>query len=43
VRPDAAQRFSEREGLRGSLGTFPASEALPLALAHAGRLTKYGA
>jgi 2,3-bisphosphoglycerate-independent phosphoglycerate mutase len=43
VRPDPVQGFSERECLRGSLGTFPASEALPLALAHAGRLTKYGA
>ena len=28
---------------KGSLGTFPAVEALPLAMAQAGRLTKYGA
>jgi 2,3-bisphosphoglycerate-independent phosphoglycerate mutase len=43
VRADDADSFSERACLRGSLGTFPASEAMPLAMAHAGRLTKYGA
>lgn len=42
-RADLAEGFNERECMRGSLGTFPATEALPLALAHAGRLTKYGA
>lgn len=42
-RADLTERFNERECMRGSLGTFPAMEALPLALAHAGRLTKYGA
>ena len=42
-RPDLAEGFNERECMRGSLGTFPATEALPLAMAHAGRLTKYGA
>jgi 2,3-bisphosphoglycerate-independent phosphoglycerate mutase len=42
-RADLAEAFNERECLRGSLGVFPATEALPLALAHAGRLTKYGA
>ena len=40
-RADAA--FSEADCGRGLLGTFPASEALPLAMAHAGRLAKYGA
>ncbi len=42
-RPDLAEGFNERECMRGSLGTFPATEAMPLAMAHAGRLTKYGA
>lgn len=43
IRTDLAEAFDERECMRGSLGVFPAQEALPLALAHAGRLTKYGA
>ena len=43
ARADDADSFNERACLRGSLGTFPASEALPLAMAHAGRFTKYGA
>jgi 2,3-bisphosphoglycerate-independent phosphoglycerate mutase len=43
VRTDEANRFNELECSRGGLGTFPAKEALPLAFAHAGRLTKYGA
>lgn len=38
---DAA--FDETHCSRGSLGTFPAMDALPLAMAHAGRLTKFGA
>ncbi len=36
-------KFDETSCARGSLGTFPAKEALPLAMAHAGRLAKYGA
>ncbi len=43
TRADACDAFNEPALGRGSLGTFPAVEALPLALAHAGRLTKYGA
>ena len=39
--PDA--RFDEGHCAQGALGTFPATEALPLAMAHAGRLAKYGA
>lgn len=35
--------FSERGVLGGDLGTFPAHELMTLALAHAGRLDKYGA
>jgi 2,3-bisphosphoglycerate-independent phosphoglycerate mutase len=43
TRPDACDAFNETALWKGSLGTFPAMEALPLALAHAGRLAKYGA
>ena len=35
--------FTERACLNGSLGVFPAAGLLPLAMAHAGRLAKYGA
>jgi 2,3-bisphosphoglycerate-independent phosphoglycerate mutase len=42
-RPDAATRFGENECLRGGLGQIEAKYLLPLALAHAGRLNKYGA
>lgn len=42
-RADTCESFNEVELLRGSLGTFPAKEALPLAMAHAGRFRKYGA
>lgn len=35
--------FDEQECARGNLGTFPAMEVMPLAMAHAGRFTKYGA
>ena len=40
---DDAERFEERQCLRGHLGTFPARDLLGLLLAHAGRLEKYGA
>lgn len=43
VRFQAGATFDEESCARGALGTFPAKEALPLAMAHAGRLTKYGA
>jgi 2,3-bisphosphoglycerate-independent phosphoglycerate mutase len=43
VRPDAETSFGERMCARGGLGTFPTSEMMPIALAHAGRLAKYGA
>jgi 2,3-bisphosphoglycerate-independent phosphoglycerate mutase len=42
-RPDRIRSFDEVQCQSGSLGTFPATEILPLALAHARRLTKYGA
>jgi len=35
--------FSERECVKGELGIFPAVNIMPLALAHAGRLKKFGA
>lgn len=35
--------FSERECLKGELGIFPAVNIMPLALANAGRLKKFGA
>lgn len=41
--PDRAEAFNELDCQRGSLGVFPATEAMPLAMAHAGRFTKYGA
>jgi 2,3-bisphosphoglycerate-independent phosphoglycerate mutase len=40
---DAVDRFSERACGAGSLGTLPAHDLMPLVLAHALRLTKYGA
>jgi len=42
-RPDDVQEFSERECLRGGLGRLRGKEILPLALAHAERLAKFGA
>ena len=42
-RPDGVAEFGERACARGSLGTFPATDELPLAMGHALRLTKYGA
>lgn len=43
VRPDGLLEFGERSCLRGSLGVIPATHVIPLALANAGRLAKYGA
>ncbi len=42
-RPDDVAEFSERACARGGLGRFPALDIMPLALAHAQKLTKYGA
>jgi 2,3-bisphosphoglycerate-independent phosphoglycerate mutase len=42
-RTDQCQTFGERETLRGGLGQFEAKYLMPLALANAGRLGKYGA
>jgi 2,3-bisphosphoglycerate-independent phosphoglycerate mutase len=43
ARPDGIDSFGERTCLRGSLGIIPATSVMPLALAHAGRIAKYGA
>ncbi|MGB7095056.1 MAG: 2,3-bisphosphoglycerate-independent phosphoglycerate mutase [Anaerolineales bacterium] len=43
VRPDDQKSFGERACGRGGLGNFPSVNTLPLALAHAGRLEKFGA
>jgi 2,3-bisphosphoglycerate-independent phosphoglycerate mutase len=43
-RPDDVKVFGERACLAGGLGArFPATDLIPLALAHAGRLAKFGA
>jgi 2,3-bisphosphoglycerate-independent phosphoglycerate mutase len=42
-RPDEVQAFGERACMRGGLGVFPATDLMPLAMANALRLTKYGA
>jgi 2,3-bisphosphoglycerate-independent phosphoglycerate mutase len=42
-RTDACQKFGETECLRGGLGQFEAKYLMPLALANAGRMGKYGA
>ncbi|MBA4180945.1 MAG: phosphoglycerate mutase [Anaerolinea sp.] len=38
-----AMHFNEQECVKGSLGTFPAVDVMPLAMAHAMRFAKYGA
>jgi 2,3-bisphosphoglycerate-independent phosphoglycerate mutase len=43
IRPDTQARFGERACAQGGLGTINSLEAMPLALAHALRLTKFGA
>lgn len=42
-RPDGVTEFGESSCLRGGLGQIPACHILPLALAHCGRLKKFGA
>jgi len=43
LRADEAGRFTEKEAQKGSLGHLRGVELMPLLLAHAGRLAKYGA
>lgn len=42
-RPDSVTEFSESACVCGGLGRFPATELMPLAMAHALKLTKFGA
>ena len=42
-RPDAVQHFAEKTCVAGQYGRLRGADLLPLILANAGRLTKYGA
>ena len=42
-RTDDREAFNEREAIHGGLGQFEAKYLMPLALANAERLSKYGA
>jgi 2,3-bisphosphoglycerate-independent phosphoglycerate mutase len=42
-RPEGVAGFGERACARGGFGRFPADQVMTAALAHAGRLSKYGA
>jgi 2,3-bisphosphoglycerate-independent phosphoglycerate mutase len=42
-RPDRVTEFSESACLQGGLGVFPATDLMPLAMANALKLNKYGA
>jgi 2,3-bisphosphoglycerate-independent phosphoglycerate mutase len=42
-RPDRAAAFSERECRTGGIGRIRSAELMPLMMAHAERLTKFGA
>jgi 2,3-bisphosphoglycerate-independent phosphoglycerate mutase len=43
ARADGIAEFGEHACLHGSLGVLPAKHVIPIALANAGRITKYGA
>ncbi|MDR3183513.1 MAG: 2,3-bisphosphoglycerate-independent phosphoglycerate mutase [Planctomycetaceae bacterium] len=43
ARTDAAEHYGERDAAAGGLGHFEAQYLMPLAMAHAGRLGKFGA
>ncbi len=40
---DGMKRFTERNCIHGSIGTIPMEQLMPLLLAHAGKLEKFGA
>jgi 2,3-bisphosphoglycerate-independent phosphoglycerate mutase len=42
-RPDRVEQFSESACILGGLGRFPATQVMPLAMANALKLTKFGA
>jgi 2,3-bisphosphoglycerate-independent phosphoglycerate mutase len=41
--PSGAPSFGERACAQGVLGIFHATNLVPMAMAHAGRLTRFGA
>jgi 2,3-bisphosphoglycerate-independent phosphoglycerate mutase len=43
TRGNGKAEFGEEACAHGSLGILPAKEIMPIALAHAGRVAKYGA
>ena len=43
IRPDSVAQFGERPCMAGGLGHIHHTDLMPLAMAHAGRLTKFGA
>jgi 2,3-bisphosphoglycerate-independent phosphoglycerate mutase len=43
ARPEGIAEFGERACARGCLGMLPAKDVMPIALANAGRVAKYGA
>ena len=43
LRNDAAARFTEDEAAKGALGDLHGTNVLPLLLAHAGKMQKFGA
>jgi 2,3-bisphosphoglycerate-independent phosphoglycerate mutase len=43
ARTDATERYGERDAIFGGLGQFEAMYMMPLAMAHAGKLGKFGA
>lgn len=43
VRPEGIAAFGEHACARGSLGMLPAKDVMPIALANAGKVSKYGA
>jgi 2,3-bisphosphoglycerate-independent phosphoglycerate mutase len=43
ARPDLAQSFGERKCANGGFGTIPATDIMPLMMAHADRWEKFGA
>ncbi len=43
VRTDRSAAFGERDCSDGGLGTFPSADLMPILMAHAGKLEKFGA
>jgi 2,3-bisphosphoglycerate-independent phosphoglycerate mutase len=43
AQPGWTEEFNERSCALGTLGRFPSTDLMPLMLAHAGKLAKFGA